>query len=145
VKTLRHCGNGIGLAANQVAEPVRLFIVELGRGERDGKLKVFVNPEIVEESVEDEPFEEGCLSIPDIRAEVYRPKIVTVQARDENFEPFTLRADGLMARVIQHELDHLNGRLFVDLLTEAKRLEFSAYLGRVRRQSLAELESTTGR
>jgi peptide deformylase len=100
---------------------------------------VFVNPELVEESEEDEPFEEGCLSITNVRAEVYRPKIVTVSARDENFEPFTLRAEGLMARVIQHELDHLNGRLFIDLLSDRKREEIAGELGRIRIQTIRDM------
>lgn len=138
--SLYAAGNGIGLAANQVGVATRIFVVDLGERGRNSGLKVFVNPEIIEESVEDEPFEEGCLSIPDIRADVYRPIRVTVSARDENFEPFTLKADGLLARVIQHELDHLNGRMFVDLLTDRKREELAGALGRIRRQTLAELE-----
>jgi peptide deformylase len=140
--TLRHSGNGIGLAANQVGVATRVFVVELGDRGRDSGLHVFVNPEIIDESVEDEPFEEGCLSIPDLRAEVYRPVSVTVTARDANFEPFTLKADGLMARVIQHELDHLDGKMFVDRLSEDKRAELAGALGRIRQETLATLEKT---
>jgi peptide deformylase len=139
IASLRAAGNGIGLAANQVAVARRLFIVDLGGRGPDSGLRVFVNPELVEESEEDEPFEEGCLSIPNVRAEVYRPKIVTVSARDENFEPFTLRAEGLMARVIQHELDHLNGRLFIDLLSDRKREEIAGELGRIRIQTIRDM------
>jgi peptide deformylase len=139
--SLHAAGNGIGLAANQVAVLKRIFVVELGGRGPDGALRVFVNPEVVEESVEDEPYEEGCLSIPDLRAEVYRPARITVRARDENFETFSLKAEGLLARVIQHEIDHLNGKLFVDLLADKDREKIAGKLGRIRRETLAGIDS----
>ncbi len=107
---------GIGLAAVQVGEAIRLFIT---RAPRD-QLRVFINPDILETSIEEETLEEGCLSVPGLYTEMVRPASVRVQAWNEKGRPFTLTADGMLARVIQHELDHLNGILFVDRL-EAKR------------------------
>ncbi len=107
---------GVGLAAVQVGTPVRLFVT---RAPRDG-LRVFVNPDILETSLEEEKFEEGCLSVPGLYTDIVRPASVRVQAWNEKGRPFTLTVDGILARVVQHELDHLNGILFVDRL-DAKR------------------------
>jgi peptide deformylase len=105
-----------------------------------GGLQVFVNPEIIWESEQDEPFEEGCLSIPGVQKDVYRPEAITVHAYDENFEPFELQADGLLARVIQHELDHLNGIMFVDRLSQLKRALVAGELNKIKSATRAELE-----
>jgi len=107
---------GVGLAAVQVGKLVRLFITHVQGDAR----RVFINPDIVETSVEEGTFEEGCLSIPGVDAEVVRPLAVKIQAWDRKGKPFVLTADGLLARVIQHENDHLNGILFVDRI-EPKR------------------------
>jgi peptide deformylase len=107
---------GIGLAAVQVGEAIRLFITRAPRDEP----RVFINPDILETSIEEETLEEGCLSVPGLYTEMVRPASVRVQAWSEKGRPFTISADGMLARVIQHELDHLNGILFVDRL-EAKR------------------------
>ncbi len=107
---------GIGLAAVQVGSPIRLFIT---RAPRD-QARVFINPDILETSVDQETIEEGCLSVPGLYTDMVRPASVRVQAWNEKGRPFTLSADGMLARVIQHELDHLNGVLFVDRL-DAKR------------------------
>ncbi len=110
-------GKGVGLAATQVGLAQRLFVIQI-----DGdKRRVFINPEIVETSVELENFEEGCLSIPGVYADLLRPATVTVQAMNERGRRFTLDAEGFLARVIQHELDHLNGVLFTDRLPESSR------------------------
>jgi peptide deformylase len=110
-------GKGIGLAAVQVGNLYRLFITEVA-GDRP---RVFVNPEIVETSLEQVSYEEGCLSIPGIDADVVRPRRVRVQAWNEKGKPFSLDAEDLLARVVQHEYDHLNGVLFVDRLDPKKR------------------------
>jgi peptide deformylase len=110
-------GKGIGLAAVQVGNPYRIFITELTQD----KKRVFVNPEIVATSVEQGTFEEGCLSIPGIEAEVMRPLQVRVQAWNEEGKLFVLDAEALLARVIQHEFDHLNGVLFIDRIDPKKR------------------------
>jgi peptide deformylase len=108
---------GLGLAAVQVGHLVRMFVTFAPRD----KPRVFINPEILETSIEQVPWEEGCLSIPGINADVLRPAQVRVQAWNEKGRPFSLDADGLLARVIQHEYDHLNGVLFVDRLEEKLR------------------------
>lgn len=122
---------GIGLAAPQVGRTERVFVVDmtplfedLTPEEREAlppQPMVFINPEIVEESEELCEFEEGCLSIPDLREMVTRPERVTIEYRDRNFEAQTLAVDAVLARVIQHEYDHLDGILFVDLLSAFRR------------------------
>jgi len=106
--------NGIGLAAPQIGRNIRLFIVQLE--ENDGM--VFINPEIIRTSDEQCSMEEGCLSIPKVYEKVIRPKDVTLQYMDINGRKQLIQATGLLARVIQHEYDHLNGVLFVDRLEE---------------------------
>ena len=108
---------GIGLAAVQVGSLYRLFITEVG----GDKPRVFVNPEILETSLEQVSYEEGCLSIPGVEADVLRPQRVRVQAWNEKGRPFTLDAEDLLARVVQHEFDHLNGVLFIDRIDPKKR------------------------
>lgn len=108
---------GVGLAAPQIGVDGRFFVVDI----HDGKQYVFANPEIIETSEETGPYEEGCLSIPGVYHNVMRPVRVKVYARDEYGKPFTLDAEGLLARVIQHENDHLNGHLFIDHLSEEER------------------------
>jgi len=108
---------GIGLAAVQVGSLYRLFITEAA----GDKPRVFVNPEITETSLEQVNFEEGCLSIPGIDADVLRPARVRVQAWDAKGKLFIMDTEGLLARVIQHELDHLNGVLFIDRIDPKKR------------------------
>ncbi len=120
---------GIGLAAPQVGRDVRLFVVDLTRmldSEEEAALyppqpMVFINPEIVWESDDEVDFEEGCLSIPDLRENVRRPSAVRIAYRDRAFTPQEIEIDGLLARVIQHEYDHLEGVLFVDLISPFRR------------------------
>ena len=102
--------NGVGLAAPQVGKKLRLFVAAAD----DDVKRVFINPQIVSTSEEVGDYEEGCLSIPGVYESIRRPVRVTVQALDENGKPFTLEADGLLARIIQHETDHLDGILFID-------------------------------
>ena len=130
-----HKANGIGLAATQVGELRRMLVVDVSaieRGAKDedegkpseeeheSKVLVMINPEmkVMEGSV---TMEEGCLSIPDLRAEVDRPEKIVVKYMDVNFEPSELTADGLLARVIQHEADHLDGVMFVDRIGKTRR------------------------
>jgi peptide deformylase len=113
---LMYASRGIGLAANQVALPYRLFVLNLTADpEQKDQERVFVNPEIVKRhsSTEDE---EGCLSFPGLYAKVRRAKKIKVKAFDLQGNPIELEADDLLARAIQHETDHVFGRLFIDLL-----------------------------
>jgi peptide deformylase len=127
---------GIGLAAPQVGRNIRLFIADAEQVTDERRhLWVFINPEIVEESVEDGPYKEGCLSIPEIEGEVYRPLRVRVRAQDEKGERFELEADDLLARIVQHERDHLDGVLFPDRMSQAKRLEIAGQLNALRRET----------
>jgi peptide deformylase len=112
-----HQGKGCGLAGPQVGLMKRIFVVHIEGDEA----RVFINPSIIETSQERDSCEEGCLSIPGIWADVIRPKAVRVQAWNEKGRPFTLEADGLLARAIQHEYDHLEGTLFIDRLSEIRR------------------------
>jgi peptide deformylase len=117
-----HVARGIGLAGVQIGRLDRIFVTHV----EDDKPRVFINPSIIETSVEMSDYDEGCLSIPAIYADVNRPEAVRVQAWNERGRPFTMDADGLLARVIQHENDHLNGVLFIDYLSEAVRDEVMA-------------------
>lgn len=108
---------GIGLAGPQVGQGRRLFVVQVPENEPI----VFVNPRIVAASPDETKYEEGCLSIPGVYADVTRPTAVTVVAQDASGTEFRLDAEGLLARVIQHEADHLNGVLFIDYLPRRRR------------------------
>ncbi|MGE0043312.1 MAG: peptide deformylase [Vicinamibacterales bacterium] len=111
---------GIGLAAPQVGVGLRIFVIDLSVGRDPGGLITMINPEFVErEGMQIE--EEGCLSLPGFTATVARPKRAVVRGLDRQGEPHTLEGTGLLARAFQHEMDHLDGRLFVDRLRGIKR------------------------
>ncbi len=105
-----HEHDGIGLAGPQIGVSIRLFVIELD----DEQRHVFINPQIISTSQETGMYTEGCLSIPGVYEEIERPLGITVQAQNENGKFFSLTADGLLARAIQHEYDHLEGILFID-------------------------------
>jgi len=111
---------GVGLAANQVGVSQRLMLIDLSVGKRPGELHVFINPEIVDAHGEITE-EEGCLSIPDFVEVVTRPERVKLRYLDRNGEERDMWGDGLMARAMCHEIDHLNGTLFVDHLRGFKK------------------------
>ena len=113
---------GIGLAANQVALPYRMFVVNCTGREGQGEEHVFINP-VLSRPRGTAVQEEGCLSLPGVRMDVRRPERVVVEAWSLAGEPIKLDLDGLFARVVQHEFDHLEGRLFTDRLPEAAALE----------------------
>src|SRR5215475_3747679 len=116
---------GIGLAAIQIAQPLRLITMDLAKKDENGETtplpRVFINPEIVASSEELSVYEEGCLSIPEYYEEVERPAKVRVRFTDLDGKVHEEDADGLYATCIQHEIDHLNGVLFVDYLSKLKR------------------------
>ncbi len=101
---------GVGLAGPQVGKSLRLFVAMAD----DDVKRAFINPQIIKTSETVCDYEEGCLSIPQVYETISRPEKVTVQAFNENGKPFVLEADGLLARIIQHEYDHLNGILYID-------------------------------
>ncbi|MEA1787128.1 peptide deformylase [Arenibacter sp. GZD96] len=125
--------HGVGLAAPQIGKAIRLFVVDTTAFGDDDELapeeqnalknfkKVFINAQILEESGKEWLFNEGCLSIPDIREDVARKERVTISYMDANFIPYTETYDGLLARVIQHEYDHIQGILFTDKLSTLKK------------------------
>jgi peptide deformylase len=118
-----HAAPGVGLAANQVGVPLQLAVIDLSSREDEEQrhpLLVIINPELIvmEGSVLEE---EGCLSIPDYAEKVRRAARVTVRAQDRTGKQFELEAEGLMAKALQHEIDHLNGLLFVDRLSSLKK------------------------
>ena len=112
---------GIGLAAVQVGVPKRVIVMDLARGDEEKAPRYFVNPEILWASEETIPYEEGCLSVPEIYDEVERPAKVKVRYLDYTGEAVEEEAEGLFAVCIQHEIDHLNGVLFIDHLSRLKR------------------------
>lgn len=102
--------NGVGLACPQIGKNIRMFVAEAD----DDVKRVFINPQIIATSDDSVPYEEGCLSVPQVYENIMRPSKVTVQAQDQNGKKFTLEAEGLLARIIQHENDHLEGVIFID-------------------------------
>lgn len=124
---------GVGLAAPQVGKAIRLFVIDPApfaddenvseeENEQLAKMKiVFINPKIIAEEGEEWAFNEGCLSIPDVREDVFRKPKITIEYLDENFESQTRTFEGIGARVIQHEYDHIEGILFTDKLSSLKK------------------------
>ena len=127
-----YAASGVGLAAPQIGQSIRMFVVD-GQALNDdepeedidpsliGFKKVFINPEIIEEAGDDWGFEEGCLSIPGIRGEVFRPEIIVIHYFDTDWNEHEEEYEGMAARIIQHEYDHLNGKLFTDYLPTLRR------------------------
>ncbi|MBL7737653.1 MAG: peptide deformylase [Chitinophagaceae bacterium] len=130
-----YASNGVGLAAPQVNKDIRLFVIDTeqifrsmeedgedeGYPDAPGMKAVFINAHIVELNGAEWPYNEGCLSIPKIREDVYRQKTVTLQYRDEQFESHIKTFTGITARVILHEYDHIEGKLFIDHISPLKR------------------------
>ncbi|MBO4837958.1 MAG: peptide deformylase [Lachnospiraceae bacterium] len=114
MKETMYAANGVGLAAPQVGVLKRIFVVDCDQEDGRQNPIVFINPEILEQSEETVTDNEGCLSVPNRHALVTRPEKVKVTALNEQMEPFTLEAEGLLARCICHENDHLNGVMYVD-------------------------------
>ncbi len=138
--------DGIGLAAPQVGLAWRLFVAHVPPGDDRGPADdpptctqgpvVYINPELVEPAGNLEPYEEGCLSLPEIRGQVFRPPLITIRATGLDGARFTRRGAGLLARCWQHEVDHLNGVLIIDRMTQMSRLK--------NRSAVRALERTAG-
>jgi len=126
-----YAANGIGLAATQINQGIRLVVMDLS--ENRDEPRIFINPEIVERSGS-QTCEEGCLSVPGVYAEVKRAEAVKVRALGLDGESFELDAEGLLAVCIQHEIDHLDGKVFVDYLSPLKRRMVEKRLVKQQRQ-----------
>ncbi len=130
-----YSSQGVGLAAPQIDRNIRLFVVDSAQvfahvekedeesryPDKPGFKKVFINAHIVEKNGEEWPYQEGCLSIPGIREDIFRPQTVDIEYVDENFQPHRETFSGLTARIIQHEYDHIDGKLFIDYLKPLKK------------------------
>ena len=141
--------SGVGLAAPQIGLPIRMFLVdatpfaeddELTEAEQktlEGFKKVFINAEMKEETGKDWAFNEGCLSIPDIREDVSRKDTITITYMDESFQEHTETYDGILARIIQHEYDHIEGILFTDKLSSLKKRLLKGRLSNISKGGLS--------
>ena len=133
MKETMYNASGVGLAAPQIGKAIRLFLIDASPFAEDDNLseeertvlksfnRVFINPKILEEEGEEWIFNEGCLSIPDVREDVSRQPKITIEYQDENFKVHTETLEGLAARVFQHEFDHIEGILFTDKLSTLKK------------------------
>ena len=133
MKETMYNASGVGLAAPQIGKAIRLFLIDASPFAEDDNLseeertvlksfnRVFINPKILEEEGEEWIFNEGCLSIPDVREDVSRQPKITIEYQDENFTVHTETLEGLAARVFQHEFDHIEGILFTDKLSTLKK------------------------
>jgi len=124
---------GVGLAATQVDRHIQLIVIDVSETHDD--LKVFINPELLDRLGEIEN-EEGCLSVPGIYENISRAEFVTIRAQDEEGKTFTIKAEGLLAVCIQHEMDHLQGQVFVERLSHLKQTRIRAKLKKQRRETL---------
>jgi peptide deformylase len=131
-----HRANGIGLAANQVGQGLACTVIDISDAEDDGPSPgplVLINPIVEAFSDDVEEFEEGCLSLPDLRDKVIRPDAIQVRFQDRDLNEHVIEADGLLARVIQHEVDHLNGIYFFERLSPIRRTLAQGKLKRIAR------------
>ncbi|HLR16936.1 MAG TPA: peptide deformylase [Alcanivoracaceae bacterium] len=132
IETMYHA-KGIGLAASQVNVHQRILVIDVSE-DQDTPL-VFINPEITPLTEELDSYEEGCLSVPGFYEKVERPERVHVKALDKNGEPFEMECEGLLATCIQHEVDHLDGKLFVDHISRLKRNRIRKRIEKQQRQN----------
>ena len=140
-ETMYHA-SGVGLAAPQVGLAIRLFVVDTLQVDKKnepakGIKKAFINPQILNEAGDFWSYEEGCLSIPKINGDVERQETITISYFNEKFEPFTETYDGMNARVIQHEYDHIEGKLFIELLSPIKKKLISRKLENIRKGKIS--------
>ncbi|PRY98145.1 peptide deformylase [Jezberella montanilacus] len=125
---------GVGLAATQVNVHKRVVVIDVSEEKND--LRVLINPEILDKSEEQKIYEEGCLSVPDVYDDVERPATVRVRALDLSGESYEFDAEGLLAVCVQHEIDHLNGKVFVQHLSMLKQTRLKAKLRKAEREAL---------
>ena len=133
---------GIGLAANQVGVDLNLFIIDISHTDDNEYPRIFINGEITSSQGES-IFSEGCLSIPEVALEVTRPEVISFKYQDINEKWHEEEFDGLLARAIQHEIDHLNGVLIIDLVSEMQRLKVNKEVKRIKNDSIVKLKRQT--
>lgn len=136
-ETMRNA-NGIGLAANQIGLNKQIFVVDVSPVEGYEKYEplTIINPKIVSKSDDTISIEEGCLSIPEIRAEIIRPKQIQFSYYDVNMKEQMIEADEMLARVMQHEYDHLQGVLFIDYLDDEMKKQYKKHLAKIKQRKL---------
>lgn len=126
-EALRSTDDGVAIAAPQIGEPLRIFVVRdmafEDRGDVSNEDKVFINPELVNTSKETHELDEGCLSVRHVYGKVERAKKATVKAKDESGKSFEMGASGLLAQIFQHEIEHLDGKLFVDEASDLREID----------------------
>ena len=126
---------GVGLAAPQVGVSLRLFVIDPTFGDEPGEFFPFINPVLSNPGKTTVPMEEGCLSVPDIRAEVSRPESISIDFTTIDGEQMHIDADEMLARVIQHEFDHLDGKLFIDRINPLRRKMLNGRLKAIAKQA----------
>lgn len=132
-----YAAEGIGLAATQLGVPLRVVVIDVAQKEDRNEPMVFINPQIVWESEGMAVFQEGCLSVPDIWDDVERHTAIRMDYLDRDGKPQTLEAEGLLADCLQHEIDHLNGTLFIDHLSRLKRAMAIKKLTKAKKREMA--------
>ena len=132
---IMYSAKGIGLAAPQINISKRIFVIDIEM--YDGPSLTLINPQILSKSSETVPYDEGCLSLPEISGTIHRPSKISVKGITPDAKEVQLDAEGLLARVIQHELDHINGILFIDHLEDYKRKELTSELKRIKKLNRA--------
>ena len=142
MRRIMKAANGVGLSANQIGLPYRMFVAEVPDGQGGTKFYAVFNPRLEKASEETAPFEEGCLSVPGKWGSVVRPERVVIVGLDKHGKPAKVKAWGLLARVFQHELDHLDGKLFIDRTKDIHDAEEEA--ARAAAKSAAEDEAPDG-
>ena len=130
---------GIGLAANQVGVNMHLFIIDIAHTDENEFPRVFINGEIISNEGES-VFSEGCLSIPQVSLDVVRPETITIKFQDLEKKWHQEKFNGLLARAIQHEIDHLNGVLMIDLVNDIQRSEGQSSVNKIKNESLAKIK-----
>lgn len=139
--------DGIGLAASQVGENIRIFVADTtaadnadnnGKGTKKRNPTVYINPEIIEESPEDGPMDEGCLSLPELSGQVYRPLRVKIRYTTPEGETVEKNLDDMAARCVQHEIDHLDGKLFIDRMPFVRRRMLAGKLNALKKRQREE-------
>jgi len=137
--------NGVGLAATQIGVLKRLVVVDVNQKDTKSEAQVFINPAIFEYSKEKEPFKEGCLSFPEIEVEIIRPKTIKMRWKDLDGKSYEQNLDGLLARVLQHEIDHIDGVVFVKRMSRIKKTVLAPKLNKLKKETVKKFGLKKGK